>query len=64
MTIHQVTILTSSLVKACTSSWPSDLQCNTDADHSIIHFIFKPELHRQNDTFTVVAKNKPADLEM
>ena len=39
--------------------------CNTDiADHSIIHFIFKPELHRQNDTLTVVAKNKPADLEM
>ena len=38
--------------------------CTDIADHSIIHFIFNPELHRQNDTFTVVAKNKPADLEM
>ena len=41
---------------------------NTDiADHYIVHFNLKPELltlHRQNDTFTVVAKNKPAVLEV
>ena len=35
MTIHQVTILTSSLDKACTSPWPSDLQCE------FTHGIFK-----------------------